>query len=56
MYKVRIKTKFNTIELIVENVNSPEMEEIYKQPYVLEIYIDNMEHYTDNNKSLTLKK
>lgn len=45
MYKVRIKTKFNLIEMVVEDVNSPEMKELYDQPYVEEVYIDTMEHY-----------
>ena len=52
MYKVRIKTKYNIIELIVDDVNSPEMKEILNQPYVVEVYIETTEHYKDNSKVL----
>lgn len=45
MYKVRIKTKYNIIELIVDDVNSPEMKELLNQPYVIEVYIETTEHY-----------
>ena len=44
MYKVRIKTLYNVINLEVEDPNSPEMQEIYDQPYVVEIYIESKEH------------
>lgn len=52
MYKIRVKTIYNTIEMIVEDANSPEMQELYNQPYVVEVYIETTEHY----KKLTLKK
>ena len=45
MYKVRIKTKYNTIEMEVEDINSPEMQELYDQPYIEGVYIDTMDHY-----------
>lgn len=54
MYKVTIKTKYNIINLEVEDINSPELKEIFKQPYVEEVYIETTEHY--KNKELTLKK
>lgn len=54
MYKVRIKTKYNVIEMVVDNVNSPELKEIFNQPYVEEVYIETMNYY--KNKELTLKK
>lgn len=47
MYKVKIKTKYNVIELIVDNVNSPELKELFNQPYVEEVYIETTEHYKD---------
>ena len=47
MYKVRIKTKYNMIELIVDNVNSPELKEIFNQPYIEEVYIETTEHYKE---------
>lgn len=37
MYKVTVITKYNTIELIVDDLTSPELEEVFAQPYVLEI-------------------
>ncbi len=37
MYKVTIITKYNTIHLECEDLNTPEMQEIFNQPYVLEI-------------------
>lgn len=37
MYKVTIKTKYNVIELIVDDLASPELEEVFAQPYVEEI-------------------
>ena len=50
MYKVKIITKYNTIEMIVEDVNTPEMKELFNQPYVLGVYIDTMEHYKELKK------
>ena len=40
MYIATIKTKFNTIRLEVEDINSPEFIEITEQPYVEEIRIE----------------
>ena len=37
MYKVTIITKYNVIELIVDDLASPELEEVFAQPYVEEI-------------------
>ena len=37
MYKITIITKFNTIHLEREDLNTPEMQELFNQPYVLEI-------------------
>lgn len=51
-YLVKIKTKFNFIELLVDDVNSPEMKEILEQPYVEEVYIETTEHYKDNERAL----
>lgn len=46
MYIVKIKTKFNTIELEVDDMNTPEIKEILNQPYIEEVYIQSMEQYT----------
>lgn len=56
MYRVRIKTKYNIIELIVENPNDPEMQELYYQPYVEEVYIETTHHYEELEKKLTKSK
>ena len=55
MYLVKIKTKFNTIELEVDDMNSKEMQEILNQPYIEEVYIQTMEQYTKDeiNKLLS---
>ncbi len=42
MYRITIKTKFNTIVLEREEYNTPELQEVYDQPYILEIQIDNL--------------
>lgn len=52
MYKVRIKTKYNVINLIVNDVNDPEVQEILDQPYVEEVYIETTEHYKEGEMKL----
>lgn len=42
MYRITIKTKYNVINMQVEDYNTPEMQEIYDQPYVEQIYIENL--------------
>lgn len=37
MYELKIKTKFNEINLVVENLEDEEVKEILSQPYVLEV-------------------
>lgn len=37
MYKVTIKTKYNEIHLECENLHDEKIQEIFNQPYVLEI-------------------
>lgn len=36
MYELEIETKYNTIHLIVEDLESEEVKEIISQPYVIE--------------------
>lgn len=43
MYHITIKTKYNVIEIDVDNYNTPEVQEIFEQPYVLEISIDKID-------------
>ena len=42
MYKVTIITKYNTINMECEDLNSPEMVEIFAQPYIIEIRAEQM--------------
>lgn len=42
MYLVKIKTKFNTISLEVDDYNAPEVQEILEQPYIEEVKIENL--------------
>jgi len=55
MYKVTIKTKYNTIELIVDDLTSPELEEIFNQPYVEEIRAEQIKE-NDIGKIKKLRK
>lgn len=43
MYQITIITKFNIIVLEREDYTTPEMQEIFNQPYVEEIKIDKIE-------------
>ena len=52
MYKIKIKTTHNIIELIVEDYFSEEVQEIINQPYVEEVYLrcidyENIDDYKD---------
>lgn len=42
MYKVYIKTKFNTINLEVEDISGPYINEILEQPYIEEVRIEHI--------------
>lgn len=54
MYELEIKTKFNTINIIVEDLEDERVQEILKQPYVIEA---TPKIYTgDINKVKVLKK
>ena len=52
MYRITIKTKYNTIVLDVENYNIPQVQEILEQPYIVEVQIENLE----KSKTKVLKK
>lgn len=39
MYEIEIVTKYNTIKLIVEDYNTPQVQEILNQPYILSVNI-----------------
>ena len=38
MYELEIKTKYNVIKIVVEDLESEEVKEILSQPYVLEVH------------------
>lgn len=61
MYKIKIKTTHNVIELIVEDYFSEEVQEIINQPYVQEVYLrcidyENKNDYKDVKRLVKEKK
>jgi len=61
MYKLKVKTTHNTIELIVDNYFSQEVQEIINQPYVQEVYLrcidyENIEDYKGIKRLVKEKK
>lgn len=53
MYKIIIKTLYNTIELEVEDYKTPEVKEILEQPYIVSV---RMTKINDNTKVRRLTK
>jgi predicted metal-binding protein len=51
MYELTIVTEYNTIHLVVEDYNSPEVKEILEQPY-----IKSVEWHLIKNKSKVRRK
>lgn len=52
MYKIKVKTTYNVIELLVEDYFSKDVQEIINQPYVEEVYLrcidyENIDDYKD---------
>ena len=45
MYRLTIKTLYNTIVLDVENYNIPQVQEILEQPYIVQVEIENLEKH-----------
>jgi hypothetical protein len=43
MYDIQIKTKFNVIQISVDDLEDPEVKEILEQPWVEEIKVDNVQ-------------
>ena len=57
MYQITIKTKYNVINLQVEDYTSPEVQEILEQPYVEEIRIENItKDRSEKTRKLTKKE
>lgn len=46
MYELIISTKYNTIHLIVEDYNSPKVQEILEQPYITGVEIHKIRNKT----------
>lgn len=54
MYELTIKTKYNTINIVVEDIEDEQVQEILNQPYVIEV---TPKIFTgDINKAKVLKK
>ena len=54
MFELKIKTKYNTINIVVDNLEDEQVQEIISQPYVLEVI---PKIYTgDIKKAKVLKK
>lgn len=43
MYKLIIRTKYNTIELETDDLQKPEIKEILSQPYIEEVKIEKVQ-------------
>ena len=56
MYRITVKTLYNTIVLEREDYNTPEVNEILNQPYIEEVHIEDIEkvkklgRYKENEK------
>lgn len=46
MYKLIIKTKYNTIELETDDLQKPEIQEILSQPYIEEVKVEKIQERT----------
>ena len=43
MFDIQIKTKFNVIQISVDDLEDPEVKEILEQPWVEEIKVENVQ-------------
>jgi len=48
MYKLIITTKYNTITLTTDDYNSPEIQEILSQPYIVSVEMKRIEKEKPN--------
>ena len=55
MYYLKIKTKFNNLELIVDNYHDEEVQEIFNQPYIEDVYLCNIDEDKKENYSKVKK-
>lgn len=61
MYYLKIKTKFNELELIVDDYHDEEVQEILNQPYIEDVYLcsineDKKENYSKVKKLIKTKR
>lgn len=55
MYYLKIKTKFNKLELIIDNYHDEEVQEILNQPYIEDVYLCNIDEDKKENYSKVKK-
>lgn len=55
MYYLKIKTKFNNLELIVDDYHNEEVQEIFNQPYIEDVYLCNIDEDKKENYSKVKK-
>lgn len=55
MYYLKIKTKFNNLELIVDNYHDEEVQDILNQPYIEDVYLCNIDEDKRENYSKVKK-
>ena len=55
MYYLKIKTKFNKLELIVDNYHDEEVQDILNQPYIEDVYLCNIDEDKKENYSKVKK-
>lgn len=55
MYYLKIKTKFNELELIIDDYHDEEVQEIFNQPYIEDVYLCNIDEDKKENYSKVKK-
>lgn len=55
MYYLKIKTKFNNLELIVDDYHDEEVQDILNQPYIEDVYLCNIDEDKRENYSKVKK-
>ena len=55
MYYLKIKTKFNNLELIVDDYHDEEVQDILNQPYIEDVYLCNIDEDKKENYSKVKK-
>lgn len=55
MYYLKIKTKFNKLELIIDDYHDEEVQEILNQPYIEDVYLCNIDEDKKENYSKVKK-